>query len=410
MKGKIINDPIYGFLRFDHKDLIQLIDHPLFQRLRRIKQMGMAHYVYPGATHTRFHHSLGACHLMHEAIHVLQRKGIYINATDALAAQQAILLHDIGHGPFSHALEHSIVKGVHHESLSLALMERIHQEGNVDLSIAMNIFKKQHDVPFLAQLVSGQLDMDRMDYLNRDSFYSGVSEGVIGYDRILQMLDVKQQKLVVEEKAIQSVEKFLIARRLMYWQVYLHKTVIAAEKLLINILKRAKQLALEGANLFATPTYKEFLYNQYTLADFSNNPQLLDAFCSLDDSDIAVSIKSWMYHDDPILSRLCAMLVHRHLYKIKLSDADLSDTYQAMMDNNQLKEQYSAEELSYYVNFGTSTSDTYTSKDGIQVYYKSGELKDMTEIEHTLITKEISKPISKTYIITIPELAPNLYN
>ena len=300
---------MYGFLRFPETEVMEVIAHPWFQRLRHIKQMGMASLVYPGAVHTRLHHSLGACHLMGEALEVLQSKNISFTKDECVAARLAILMHDIGHGPFSHALEHSLVSGISHEMISKLIMQRLNAEMNGRLTKAIEIFDHAYPKKYLHQLVSSQLDMDRMDYLNRDSFFTGVSEGVIGYDRILQMMTVVNDELVVEDKAVYSVEKFIIARRLMYWQVYLHKTVLGGEKLMINILRRAKELARAGEQLFATPALCHFLYQDVNAERFEKEPEHLALFCSLDDNDIVASIKVWQQHSDPILARLCKMLM-----------------------------------------------------------------------------------------------------
>ena len=297
IKVKIVNDPVYGFLRFPEPEVIKVIDHPWFQRLRNIKQMGMAQLVYPGAVHTRLHHSLGACHLMGKALDELKTKNITPDKDECTAARLAALLHDIGHGPFSHSLEHSIV-GVSHETLTKIIMQRMDNEFGGLLTKAIQIFDHSYPRKYLHQLVSSQLDVDRMDYLNRDSFFTGVSEGVIGYDRILQMLTVRDNELMVEEKGVHSVEKFIIARRLMYWQVYLHKTVLSSEMLLINILKRAKELASEGQELFATPAFKYFLYKNLTEQDFYDDPKHIEQYCHLDDTDVMASIKVWQTHKD----------------------------------------------------------------------------------------------------------------
>lgn len=400
-KGKIINDPVYGFLRFPEPELMCIIEHPWFQRLRHIRQMGMAHLVYPGATHTRFHHSLGACHLMGKALDELKLKGIDHAKEDCVAARLAILLHDIGHGPFSHALEHSLVSGVTHETLSMLIMQRLNTETGGMLDGAIRIF--DHDYPrrYLHQLVSSQLDVDRMDYLNRDSFYTGVSEGVIGYDRILHMLTVQQNELMVEEKAVHSVEKFIIARRLMYWQVYLHKAVLGGEMLLVNILRRAKELAHAGEKLFATPSLAYFLQHQFSSQDFLHLPSLLDAFCQLDDSDVLASVKVWKNHDDPILSRLCAMLVDRKLYKTVLSSAPLN-TLATEKKEEWKRRGMSDEELEYFVFTGTTSSSTYNTEDErITIAMKDGRTCDISEIENALVNQALARPVHKNYICFI---------
>ncbi len=314
VKRKIFNDPVYGFVSVPEGLLLELIDHPYFQRLRRIRQVGLAHYVYPGALHTRFHHALGALHLMQQAIDVLRSKGTEITNEEAEAACAAILLHDIGHGPYSHALEHNLIDA-HHEELSLQFMEALNLQFGGKLDLAIQMFTDQYPKRFLHQLVSGQLDMDRMDYLNRDSFFTGVSEGVIGYDRIIKMLAVHQGELVVEEKGIYSIEKFLIARRLMYWQVYLHKTNVAAEQMVIHLLRRARQLALDGTPLEATAPLRWFLYR--SIDERQDKKETLFYFSQLDDVDIAASIKAWCHHDDPILSLLAKGLVERRLFRLE---------------------------------------------------------------------------------------------
>ncbi|HEY0896678.1 MAG TPA: HD domain-containing protein, partial [Sphingobacteriaceae bacterium] len=318
-KKKIINDPVYGFITIPTDLIYDLIEHPYFQRLRYIKQLGMTHLVYPGALHTRFHHALGAMHLMKLAIETLRSKGHEITAEEEEAASIAILLHDIGHGPFSHALEHTIVTGIAHEHISTLLMDKLNHQFGGRLELALEIFNKRYYKSFLHQLVSGQLDLDRMDYLNRDSFFTGVSEGVISSDRIIKMLDAAGGQLVIEEKGIYSIEKFLIARRLMYWQVYLHKTVIGAEQMLVKILERAKELAVGGKRLFATPCFGHFLNHSVTREEFMGDPEHLKHFSALDDHDIFTSIKVWANDDDLILSRLCRQLIRRDLYKVEIS-------------------------------------------------------------------------------------------
>ncbi|MCK6692481.1 MAG: HD domain-containing protein [Thermoanaerobaculia bacterium] len=313
-KLKIFNDPVYGFVSVPHGLLLELADHPYFQRLRRIRQVGLAHYVYPGALHTRFHHALGALHLMQQAIEVLRSKGTEISDEEAEAACVAILLHDIGHGPYSHALEHTIVD-LHHEQLSLLFMEALNRHFKGSLTLAIDIFADRYPKKFLHQLVSGQLDMDRMDYLNRDSFFTGVSEGVIGYDRIIKMLAVHEGELVVEEKGIYSIEKFLIARRLMYWQVYLHKTNVSAEHMVIHLLRRARELALNGVELEASKHLRWFLYRDS--AEKPDIPELLGHFSQLDDVDIAAAIKAWRESGDFVLSYLSTGLLDRKLFRLE---------------------------------------------------------------------------------------------
>lgn len=398
MKGKIINDPVYGFIKFPERELMQLISHRYFQRLRNIKQMGMAHFVYPGAVHTRFHHSLGAAHLMHTALNELRSKNIDITDEETLAARQAILLHDIGHGPFSHALEYILAPGIAHEAVSRLIMQRLNDElGGLDNAIA--IFNNHYPKKFLHHLVSSQLDMDRMDYLNRDSFYTGVSEGVIGYDRILQMLTVVNDNLAIEEKGIYSVEKFIIARRLMYWQVYLHKTVLGVEMLIINILKRAKHLAQSGAQLFATPALRFFLYEQISHHDFSSDNKVLELFCLLDDSDMTAAIKVWATHEDKVLSDLCSMMVNRKLYKVKLSNTPLEAELEIATGLLLQKGRTSNEYLPYYAFTGSASNSTYDiDDDRINILMKTGELRNISEVENALINSGLTIPVKKYFL------------
>jgi len=398
IKVKIVNDPVYGFIRFPEAELMRVIDHPWFQRLRNIKQMGLAHLVYPGAVHTRLAHSLGACHLMGKALDELKTKNITPDKEECLAARLATLLHDIGHGPFSHSLEHTLV-GVHHETLSRMMMHRMNSEMGGMLGKAIQVFDHSYPSRYLHQLVSSQLDVDRMDYLNRDSFYTGVSEGVIGYDRILQMLTVRDNELMVEEKGVYSVEKFIIARRLMYWQVYLHKTVLGAEMLLINILKRAKELATEGKELFASPALKYFLYKNLTEKDFEDSPEHLDHFCMLDDHDVMVSIKVWQTHDDKILSQLCQMLILRKLYKVLLSSESLASIL--VSKKEQVKREFGIAEkdIHYFVFEGVTSNSTYNINDElIKIETKSGLVKNITEIEDSLVNQTLARAVHKNYI------------
>ena len=401
IKVKIINDPVYGFIRFPEPELIRIIDHPWFQRLRNIKQMGLAQLVYPGAVHTRLAHSLGACHLMGKALDELKMKDISPDKDECLAARMAALLHDIGHGPFSHSLEHSLVS-VPHEKLSRLIMQRMNKEMGGMLDKCIQIFDHSYPRKYLHQLVSSQMDVDRMDYLNRDSYYTGVSEGVIGYDRILQMLSVKDNELMVEEKGVHSVEKFIIARRLMYWQVYLHKTVLGAEMLLINILKRAKELAQNGAELFATPALKYFLYKDLTEEDFNNSPEHLDIYCQLDDSDVMSSIKVWQTHEDKVLSMLCKMLILRKLYKVLFSSESLA----SILGDKQVKAKVSLgiedKDLQYFVFTGTTSNSTYNINDElIKIETKSGLVKNITEIDDSLVNQTLARAVHKNYICFI---------
>ncbi len=359
----------------------------------------MAGLVYPGAVHTRLHHSLGACHLMQEALYVLKSKNIAFSDEECVAARLAILMHDIGHGPFSHGLEHSLVTGISHEMISKLIMQRLNGEMDGALTKAIEIFDHAHPKRYLHQLVSSQLDMDRMDYLNRDSFFTGVSEGVIGYDRILQMITVSNNELVVEEKAVHSVEKFIIARRLMYWQVYLHKTVLGGEQLLINILKRAKELANAGVPLFATPALHHFLYQNVNAVSFGQESHHLELFCSLDDSDITASIKVWQSHPDKVLSVLCGMLVERRLYKIMLSSLPLEHLLEEKREIARRKLGLTDEELGYFVFTGTTSNSTYNSTDErIGIAMKDGSVRDISEVDDPLVSQALAKPVHKNYI------------
>lgn len=399
MISKIINDPVYGFIQIKDKQILDLVSHKWIQRLRRIKQMGIAHYVYPGAVHTRFHHSLGATHLMRQALENLRHKNIDIEPHEVLGAQQAILLHDIGHGPFSHALEHGIVNHVSHEDISQILMQRINEQTNGSLDTAIAIFNQSHPKHFLHQLVSSQLDMDRMDYLNRDSFYTGVSEGVIGYDRILQMLTVVDDHLSVEEKGIHSVEKFIIARRMMYWQVYLHKTVLGVEQLIVKILKRAKELALKGTELFAPPAFAFFLYEQIGKSDFEN-AAIVDKFCLLDDSDIACAIKVWSNHSDLVLATLCKMILERKLYKVTMSSERLDEQFADLQQKFVYPLGITEEEKEYFLFSGSTTNKTYNQYDDlITIKMKDGSVRNITEVDNALINPYVTLPVKKHYII-----------
>lgn len=397
---KIINDPVYGFITINNPLLFQIIAHPYFQRLRRIHQMALAYLVYPGAVHTRLHHALGAYHLMCNAINELRLKEIEITPEEELAAKAAILLHDVGHGPFSHALEKHLVKGVHHEQLSLYMMQAMNEELGGQLTMAIEIFKGTYHKKFLHQLVSGQVDVDRMDYLTRDSFYTGVSEGVIGYDRIIKMLTVHNGELVVEEKGIYSIEKFLVARRQMYWQVYLHKTVLSAEIMLVHLLKRAKLLALDGDKSLLTGGSIDFFLFEF---DGFVNKEMLDKFCELDDSDCTFAIKRWVHHTDFVLSELCKRLLNRRLLKIKLQ----SEPFDKPLI--QLKLQEASETLgvdeegaSYFVFTGEADNTMYNmGDDKINIIFKDGKLKDIASIDNPLIHQTISAPIKKFYLCSL---------
>jgi len=399
-KKKLFNDPVYGFVSIAYETVFDLIEHPYFQRLRNIKQLGLTHLVYPGALHTRFHHALGAMHLMGIALETLKNKGVIITEEEAEGVTIAILLHDIGHGPFSHALESCIVPGVQHEALSVLIMHRLNKYFNGKLTLAIAIFENKYEKKFLHQLVSSQLDMDRLDYLNRDSFYTGVSEGVIGFDRILKMLQVVNDELVVEEKGIYSIEKFLISRRLMYWQVYLHKTVIAAEQLLVKIFQRAKAIANNGVPLFASPSFNLLLANKISTDAFYENELYLDAFMKLDDSDLFSAIKVWSEHEDPILAKLCKLLIDRKLFTIEMqNEAFTQKSIQAHKDKLIISFPLTAQEQDYFVFSGKITNNAYNMEVGkINILTKSKGLIDIADASDNLNLSALSKTVEKYFI------------
>ena len=408
-KKKIFNDPVYGFITIPSGIIFEIISHPWFQRLTRIRQLGLTYLVYPGALHTRFQHTIGALHLMREAIDVLVSKGHRITEEEKQSACIAILMHDIGHGPFSHALEHLITGGLSHEHISIQMMERLNSNFNGNLEEAISIFKNNHPKKYLHSLVSSQLDVDRLDYLNRDSFYTGVSEGVISSDRIIKMLDISNGDLAIEEKGIYSVEKFIIARRLMYWQVYLHKTVLAAEMLLVNIIGRARELANDGVDLFCTPAFKDLLYNPYDIKDFASNPELIDRFALLDDSDILASIKVWCSHEDKTLAFLCKSLINRRLYKVKLQDkAYTSDKVSEYQKIAVEKYQIPAEQAHYYCFTNSIENNAYSSSsENINILYKSGEVKDLASASDNLNISVLSDPVKKYYLCAFEGVVVN---
>ncbi len=399
-KTKIFNDPIYGFITVEDELIFKLIEHPYFQRLRRIKQLGLTHMVYPGALHTRFHHAMGATHLMSEAIETLRDKGIEISAHEETSAKAAILLHDIGHGPFSHALENSIVSGVNHEDISDLFMEALNQELNGQLTTAIEIFNDKYAKPFLHQLVSGQLDVDRLDYLNRDSFYTGVSEGVISWDRIIKTINVCNDKLVVDSKGIYSIEKFIIARRLMYWQVYLHKTVLSAEHLLVKILKRAKELMEKNHPLFATPAFGLFMKNNFTKTDFETKPNLLKTFADLDDNDVYASIKVWKNDSDFILSNLCSYLLDRKLYRIELQNKPFdSQRIEKLKEKIGALYSISLLETDYFVFTDSIKNSAYNPEtEKINILQKDGTLIDIAEASDQLNIQVLSNTVEKFFL------------
>ncbi|MFI5219444.1 MAG: HD domain-containing protein [Bacteroidia bacterium] len=405
LNKKIFNDPVYGFITAPNEIIIRLIDHPYLQRLTRIRQLGLTYLVYPGALHTRFHHALGALHLMMMALETLRSKGIKITDEEAEAACIAILLHDIGHGPYSHALENIFIKGASHEMLTGLFLEKLNKYFKGELSTAIKIFKNKYPKKFLHELVSSQLDMDRLDYLNRDSFYSGVSEGVVSYDRIIKMLNVYNDELVVEAKGIYSVEKFLIARRLMYWQVYLHKTVLAAEQLLVNIVNRAKQLSLDGKNLFATPSFSFFLTNEITKKDLIKNELVLNQFSAIDDFDIFASVKAWMDCDDKILSVLCRMMINRRLYKIRLQNNPLEEKEIKKL-KTKAKKLFSANdgETEYYAFAGSVTNSAYNSTEKINILFKDNTVKDIADASDLPNISVMSTTVRKYFLCGFKEV------
>ena len=399
-KKKIFNDPIYGFISIPDDFIFDLIEHPYFQRLRRIMQLGLSHLVYPGALHTRFHHVLGAMHLMTQAIATIRRKGHEITQDEERAVLIAILLHDIGHGPFSHALEYDIVSGVSHEEISGFFMDRLAKEFGEDLDRALLIFKNKHHKPFLYQLVSSQLDMDRLDYLNRDSFYTGVSEGIIGSDRLIEMLNVHEGNLVLEEKGIYSIEKFIVARRLMYWQVYLHKTVVAAEFMLIHALRRAKQLAKKGEQLFASPALHFFLNNDVTKENFETDEKFLNLFADLDDYDILGALKVWQSHPDKTLSELSKRLVNRKLFKIEISKEPFSPD-RIQLEKELARKQFDLEdsEVDFFVYSDILSNNAYNhNKQNINMLMKNGEIIDLTKASDNLNISALALPVEKYFL------------
>lgn len=397
---KIINDPVFGFINIPKGLLYDIVRHPLLQRLTRIKQVGLSSVVYPGAQHTRFQHSLGAFYLMSEAITQLTSKGNFIFDSEAEAVQAAILLHDIGHGPFSHVLEDTIVQGVSHEEISLMLMERMNKEMNGQLSLAIQIFKDEYPKRFLHKLVSGQLDMDRLDYLRRDSFYTGVTEGNIGSARIIKMLDVADDRLVIESKGIYSIENFLTARRLMYWQVYLHKTSVAYERMLISTLLRAKELASQGVELFASPALHFFLYNDINHTEFHNNPDCLENFIQLDDNDIWTALKVWSNHPDKVLSTLSLGMINRNIFKVENSAEPIGEDRIKEL-TLQISQQLgiTLSEANYFVSTPSIEKNMYDpADDSIDIIYKDGTIKNIAEASDMLNISLLSKKVKKYYL------------
>lgn len=407
-KQILFNDPVYGFITVPDLFIHQIINHSYFLRLQRIRQLGLTSLVYPGALHTRFQHAMGAMHLTMKAVETLRSKNVRITREEERGVLIAVLLHDIGHGPYSHALENSLVHGISHEDISVLFLERMNKEFRGKLSLALKIFSNTYKKKFLHQLVSSQLDMDRLDYLNRDSFFTGVSEGVISSERIIKMLNVKNDKLVVEAKGIYSIENFIIARRIMYWQVYLHKTVLSAEYLLVNILKRAKEIA-QGTSaghqttkgyLFCTPALREFLYNRHDKKAFARNPGLLDIFGDLDDNDIFTSVKVWAKHDDFVLSTLCKNLVNRKLYKVIIQkEPFLTSTVNEMKAKIKKRYKLSDPEVDYFVFSNKVTNDAYRpDKIRIHILYKDGKLADITKASDQEYIAALQKTVKKYFL------------
>ncbi|MFL5811281.1 MAG: HD domain-containing protein [Flavisolibacter sp.] len=395
---KIINDPVYGFITVDDPLIFEIISHPYYQRLRRIHQMAFASLVYPGAVHTRLHHSLGAYHLMGLALNELRNKGVEITKEEEMGSKIAILLHDVGHGPFSHALEKKLIREVHHEDISILILQLLNEQFNGKLKMAIDIFTGTYHKQFLHQLVSGQLDVDRMDYLTRDSFFTGVVEGAIGYDRILKMLAVHQGELMIEEKAIYTVEKFLVSRRLMYWQVYLHKTVMAAEKMLVKIIERAQELIAGGIGLEAASDNLNFFLKEHQ--PDGNFIKHLEKFTQLDDTDVMCTIKNWCGHIDPVLSRLSSGLVDRKLLKVKFQSEPFEENIVEEKKNEvQKKLGISKGETSFFVFTGEAVNTTYNPFDEhIKILFKDGTVSDISRVDNALIHQQVSAPVKKYYL------------
>ena len=398
--SKIINDPVFGFIKIPRGLLYNIVEHPLFQRLNRINQLGLASVVYPGARHTRFQHSLGAFYLMTEAVRSLQEKGNFIFDSEAEAVEAAILMHDIGHGPFSHVLENTLIHGISHEEISLMMMEKINSDFNGQLNLAISIFKGEYGKNFLHQLISSQLDMDRLDYLRRDSFYTGVTEGNIGSARIIKMLNVIDDSLVVEHKGIYSLENYLTTRRLMYWQVYLHRTCVAYEKVLINMLTRAKDLIKMGQDVFASPALYYFLSNNVDAAWFDTHPEALQNYGELDDSDIWSAMKAWKHHSDKILSTLATDMLDRKIFKVEVHEEPITeDRIAGLKEKIAQKLDISIDDAHYLMSVNTISKDMYNvDDDSITILYKDGSIRDISEASELLNVQLLSKKIRKYYL------------
>ena len=397
---KIVNDPVFGFIKIPRGLLYDIVQHPLFQRLNRINQLGLASVVYPGARHTRFQHSLGAFHLMSEAILSLRQKGQFIFDSEAEAVQAAILMHDIGHGPFSHVLENTLINGISHEDISLMMMERINHDLGSQLNLAIAIFRDQYPKRFLHQLISSQLDMDRLDYLRRDSFFTGVTEGNIGSARIIKMLNVVDDRLVVEQKGIYSLENYLTTRRLMYWQVYLHKTAVGYEKVLVNMLNRAKQLTRQGATLYASPALTYFLINDVDANWFATHPESLSMYEELDDSDIWSAMKAWKHHPDKVLSTLATNMLDRRLFKVEVHEEPIAqERIDELLSKIAAQEGISKDDARYLISINTIQKDMYSvDDDSIDILYKDGTVRSITEASEILNVSLLSKKVRKYYL------------
>lgn len=398
--AKIINDPVFGFIKIPRGLLYDIVKHPLMQRLNRINQLGLASVVYPGARHTRFQHSLGAFHLMSEAILSLQQKGQFIFDSEAEAVEAGILMHDIGHGPFSHVLENTLITGISHEDISLLMMEQINQDLGERLNLAISIFKDEYPKRFLHQLISSQLDMDRLDYLRRDSFFTGVTEGNIGSARLIKMLNVVNDRLVVEQKGIYSLENYLTSRRLMYWQVYLHKTAVGYEKVLVNMLMRAKHLCHEGRQVFASPALAYFLYNNVNEQWFTEHEEALQIYEELDDSDLWSAMKAWRHSDDKILSILASDMLDRKIFKVEVHEEPVSPAYiEELQENIANALDIEKSETRYLISLNTIQKDMYSiDDDSIDILYKDGTTKDISEASEILNVALLSKKIRKYYL------------
>lgn len=399
-KRKIFNDPVHGFITIPHELIFDVIEHPYFQRLRRIKQLGLSDYVYPGGIHTRFHHALGAFHLMRKAISILKLKGVQITEEEELGANIAILLHDIGHGPFSHTLEHTLIKGVHHEDISRIYLRKLNEHFDGKLSLAIEIFEGTYKKKFLHQLVSSQLDVDRLDYLTRDAFFTGVNEGAIAYERIIEMMNVHNDEIVVEQKGIYSIESFIVARRLMYWQVYLHKTVLCVEQMVVKAIERAKYLLAKGETLDASPALSYFLKNKIALKDFEAAPETLNFYSQLDDLDVLSAFKYWQYGTDKVLRILSEAILERKLFKIEISAQPFSDARLAALRKDAMKNFHLSEEEAGYLVFSDATSNyAYNPNENrINILMNNGEIMDIAQASDQLNISALSVPVTKHYV------------